>query len=119
MKKIRVLALALPLGFLSACASIESAWQNVTGTGIERTFNSPISRVKSAFVSTLNQMGMPISALEVRGKNEVVKARKGDKSAEIEFERLNANSTRVYVKGGDEATASQIMRETEKRLGGG
>ncbi|SRR5258706_14603559 len=119
MKNIRILALALPFGFLAACASIESAWQKATSSGVEKTFNSPISRVKPAFVTTLTQMGMPIAALEVRGKNEVVKARKGDKSAEIEFERLSATSTRVRVNGSDEATTSQIMRETEKRLANG
>jgi hypothetical protein len=44
-----------------------------------------------------------------------VKAKKAGKSVEIEFERLSATATRVRVSGSDEA---QIMRETEKRLGG-
>lgn len=105
-------ALALAAG----CTSIESAWKSATSTGVVRTFNMPVARVKPAFVSTLNQMGMPISALEVRGKNEVVKARRADRSAEIEFERLGASSTRVRVSGSDEA---QIMREAEKRLQAG
>ena len=63
-------------------------------------------------------MGMPISAIEMRGGNEVLKARKADKSVEIEFERLSATSTRVRVTGSDE-TAGQVMRETEKRLPAG
>lgn len=106
----------LVLVLAAGCTSIESAWKNATGTGVEKTFNAPIARVKPAFISTLNQMGMPISALEVRGKNEVVRARRADRSAEIEFERLGASSTRVRVSGSDEA---QIMREAEKRLRAG
>jgi hypothetical protein len=46
----------------------------------------------------------------------VIKARKADKSVEIEFERLSASSTRVRVQGSDEG---QIMRETERRLTAG
>ena len=109
-------AFILSLIFFPGCASLDSAWQRATGAGVVQTFNLPIPRVKPAFVSTLNQLGMPISALEVRGKNEVVKARRADRSAEIEFERLGTSSTRVRVSGSDEA---QIMREAEKRLRAG
>jgi hypothetical protein len=59
------------------------------------------------------QMGMSVAAVEMRGKNEVLKARRSDKSVEIEFERLGATSTRVRVSGSDQA---RIMSETEKRL---
>jgi hypothetical protein len=116
MKSSRFAVFVLSLVFLPGCASIEGTWQRATSTGVVRTFNMPVARVKPAFVSTLNQMGMPISALEVRGKNEVVKARRADRSAEIEFERLGSSSTRVRVSGSDEA---QIMREAEKRLRAG
>lgn len=116
MTKHRIAAFILSLIFLSGCASIERNWRDATSTGVVRTFNLPIARVKPAFVSTLNQMGMPISALEVHGKNEVVKARRADRSAEIEFERLGTSSTRVRVSGSDEA---RIMREAEQRLRAG
>jgi hypothetical protein len=106
----------LVLALAAGCTSIESAWKSAASAGVEKTFNAPIARVKPAFVATLNQMGMPIAALEVRGKNEVVKARRAGRSAEIEFERLGASSTRVRVNGSDEA---QIMREAEKRLRAG
>ncbi|MNC90857.1 hypothetical protein D3C83_70100 [compost metagenome] len=61
-------------------------------------------------------MGMPISEIAVRGKNEVIKSRKADKSVEIEIERVSATSTRVRVSGSDQA---RIMSETEKRLTAG
>jgi hypothetical protein len=119
MRRALVLALVLPVGWLSACTSIDNVWQRATGSGVERTFEAPIARVKPAFISTLSQMGMPISAMELRGRNEVLRARKGGRSADIELEPLNAKSTRVRVMGSDDATASEIMRETEKRLGAG
>jgi hypothetical protein len=98
---------------LAGCESLPSGFP---GSGQTKTFEQPIARLKPAFVATLTQRGMPISALETRGKNEVIKSKKADKSVEIEFERLTATSTRVRVTGSDDA---QIMRETEKRIGGG
>jgi hypothetical protein len=116
MKIALILALSLVLSLVSGCTSFAPGFP---GSGLSRTFEAPMARVKPAFVSTLSQMGMPISAIELRGKVEVVKARRGDKSAEVELERMSAGSTRVRVKGSDDATASEIMRETEKRLGTG
>ncbi|HVP07921.1 MAG TPA: hypothetical protein VMT02_00240 [Burkholderiales bacterium] len=109
-------AFVLALTLLSGCSTIESTWKGLTGASVERTFNAPIARVKPAFISTLSQMGMPIAAMELRGKAEVVKARKADKSVEVEIERLSASSTRVRVTGSDDAIAGQVMRETERRL---
>lgn len=108
----RIFGALLVLALVAGCESLPPGFP---GSGVTRTFAAPIARVKPAFVSTLTQMGLPISALEVRGKSEVIKSKKSDKSVEIEFERLGANSTRVRVSGSDEA---RIMSETEKRLGG-
>lgn len=116
MKTTTALALGLLLAIVSGCSSIQSTWQGITGSSVERTFSVPIAQVKPAFVSTLNQMGMPIAAIEVRGKNEVVKAKRANRSVEVEFERLGASSTRVRVVGSDDSTANQVMNETEKRL---
>jgi hypothetical protein len=118
-KTAAILTLGFMVSLAAGCASIESTWKDITGSSVEKTFNVPIARVKPAFVSTLNQMGMPIAAIEVRGKSEVVKAKRGEKSVEIEIERLGASSTRVRVNGSDEATAGQVMRDTEKRLTAG
>lgn len=119
MRNALLPAFVLSLSVLSGCASIESAWQSVSGASVEKTFKVPIARVKPAFVSTLNQMGMPIASIEVRGKSEVVRAKKANTSVEVEIERLGASSTRVRVTGSDEATASQVMRDSERRLAAG
>lgn len=116
MKTTLISGFSLVLSLVAGCASFAPGFP---GGGLTRTFEAPIARVKPAFVTTLSQMGMQISAIESRGKNETLRARKGARSADIELERLNANSTRVHVKGSDDATASQIMRETERRLAAG
>src|SRR5258706_9244906 len=89
---------------LTGCASLLG--------GSVRTFDAPVARVKPAMISTLASMGMMISSIERRGEREVLKARKADRSVEVEFERLGPASTRVRVTGSD--AAGQIMRETEK-----
>jgi hypothetical protein len=115
MKTTLIVAFSLVLSLVAGCASFAP---DFPGSGLTRTFEAPIARVKPAFVSTLAQLGLPVSAIETRGGNEVLKARKADKSVEIEFERLSATSTRVRVTGSSE-TAGQVMRETEKRLAAG
>jgi hypothetical protein len=112
MRTPLILAFSLVLSLAAGCSSLPPSFP---GSDLTKTFELPIARVKPAFVSTLAQMGMPISAIETRGNNEVLKARKADKSVEIEFERLGPASTRVRVTGSGE-TAGQVMRETEKRL---
>ena len=119
MHRTRLAALVLALIVLPGCSSIESAWKSATGASVEKTLNAPIARVKPAFISTLSQMGLPIAAMDVRGKSEIIKARKADQSVEIELERVNAHSTRARVTGSDDAIAAEVMRETERRLRAG
>ncbi len=111
-------ALVLALSLLASCGSFDGV-RPFVGSGTSRTFDAPISRVKPAFVSTLAQMGMTISAIETHGKREVLKARKGSSRVELEMERLGANSTRVRVDAGDDAAAGRIIRQAEKVLASG
>jgi hypothetical protein len=107
-------ALVLLLAFTTGCATDSGfSLPGSLGGGVTRTLNFPVARVKPAFVTTVVQMGMTISAVEMRGKGEVIKARGSDRSVEIEVERLGANSTRVRVSG---SNLTRIMSETEKRL---
>jgi hypothetical protein len=116
----RSLRIALGLLFVLAagCSTTGGGFSlpGSLGGGVSKTFNLPVARVKPAFLGTVVQMGMSVAAVEMRGKNEVLKARRSDKSVEIEFERLSATSTRVRVSGSDQA---RIMSETEKRLAAG
>ncbi len=103
---------------VAGCASLGGT------TPSYRTFDAPMARVKPAFISTLASMGMAISALNVRGGREVMKAGKAGSEVEIELEPVSRSATRARVSarnGGllyDEAAASRIIRQTEKRLAG-
>jgi hypothetical protein len=113
----RALAL-LALTLAAGCASIGGT------TPSSRQFEAPMARVKPAFISTLASLGMMVSSLEVRGGHEIIKARKAGSEVEIDLEPVGRTATRAQVaarSGGllyDEATASKIIRQAEKILGG-
>lgn len=111
-------ALVLAFSLLAGCSSFDGA-RSFGGGGTTRTFAEPIARVKPAFVSTLAEMGMQITAIEVHGKREVLKARKSAQRVEVEIERLSAASTRVRVIASDDAAAGRIIRQAEKNLAAG
>lgn len=124
MKLSSILALTLAVTLATGCATLENTAPPATaGAGAYRTFDAPIARVKPAFVSTLASMGMAISAVEVRGKREVLKARKAGSSVEIELERLGPASTRARVAMNtgaayDAAATARFIQQTEKLLVG-
>ncbi len=116
-------ALALASTLVAGCASLDS----ITPASMEpatRTFAAPMARVKPAFVSTLASMGMSISAIDVRGRKEILKARSSSREVEIELEVVSKSSTRARVAARssglfyDDATASEILRQTERVLRG-
>jgi hypothetical protein len=113
----RALAL-LAMSLAAGCASIGGT------TPSSRQFEAPMARVKPAFVSTLASLGMMVSSLEVRGGHEIIKARKAGSEVEIDLEPVGRTATRAQVaarSGGllyDEATASSIIRQVERILGG-
>jgi hypothetical protein len=112
MRTAPIFALCLVLTLAAGCASFAP---DFTGNGLTSTIAAPMARVKPAFISTLAQLGLPVSAMETRGGIEVVKAKKAGQVVEIEFERLGIASTGVRVTGNSE-TAARIMRESERRL---
>ena len=114
----RAMRTALILAFSFLLVGCDSLPTNMLGLGENKTFEQPVARVRPAFISTLAQMGLPITAIENRGGNEVIKAGKGDRNVAIELERLSAVSTRVRIHGSGDLPV-QVMRETERRIGGG
>ena len=116
-------ALALASTLVTGCVTLDS----ITPSGIEpasRTFAAPMARVKPAFVSTLASMGMSISAVDVRGGKEILKARSSSREVEIELEAASRSTTRARVAARssdllyDDVTASEILRQAEKILSG-
>ena len=116
-------ALALASTLVTGCVTLDS----ITPASMEpatRTFAAPMARVKPAFVSTLASMGMSISAVDVSGGKEILKARSASREVEIELEAVSKSSTRARVAARssgllyDDATALDILRQTERVLRG-
>jgi hypothetical protein len=90
-----------------------------------RTFTSSAANVKTASLGALNKMGMKYTG-SAKGEHgaEMLKASATDRQIEITLEPLSANSTRMKViarNGGifyDSATATEIILQTERQLGG-
>ena len=113
------LAWITAVALLAGCASIGGTAPST------RQFDAPMARVKPAFISALAGMGMSISALEVRGGREILKARKSGSEVEVELEAVSRTTTRAQVgarTGGllyDDEAAARILRQAEKHLAGG
>lgn len=129
---IHSLCAAAALLALAACDPITLTAAGVGGSaavgytmgGITyRTFTAPQASVKTASLGALNRMGIKVVSTEKDGGSEVLKAKATDREIEITLEALTANTTRMKVvahNGGlflDSATATEIILQTEKRLG--
>jgi hypothetical protein len=118
---MRTALILIFVALLAGCSSLDFPRPfggGRSGSGTSKTFGAPIARVKPAFVSTLAQMGMTISSVETRGKREVIKARKAGSQVVLEIERLGSNATRVRVDATGQVAEAQIIRQSEKNLGG-
>ena len=91
-----------------------------------RTFTEPAAKVKTASLGALNRMGLKYAGA-AKGEHgaETLKANANDRDIEITLEPLSPSSTRMKVvarnSGGifyDSATATEIILQTERQLGG-
>jgi hypothetical protein len=89
-----------------------------------RTFTVPFLKVKNASLIALEHMGISTEDVRPVENGEVITARVGKREIEVELESVSAHTTRMRVvarNGGffyDGATATEIIVQTEKRLGG-
>lgn len=98
-----------------------------TLTGIVyKTFTSPESQVKHASLGALHRMQIQVVAAKRSGSTETIQARAANRDIEIELDALTANTTRMRVvarkDGGilrDEATAAEVVLQTEKLVAKG
>ncbi len=95
-----------------------------TLTGIAyRTFSAPLPKVRSAVKTALGHMDIKIGSTEKMENGERIKARASDRDIEIELEAISPKTTRMRstARSGvlmDSATATEIIIQTEKALGG-
>lgn len=96
-----------------------------TLTGIAyRTFSAPLPKVRSAVKTALQHMDIQVGSTEKIENGERLKARASDRDIEIELEAISPKTTRMRTtaRNGvfmDAATATEIIIQTEKALGGG
>jgi len=90
-----------------------------------RTFTLPAATVRSASLVALQRMGIKVGGSTKNDNGaEILKATAIDRDIEITLEPLSASSTRMKVvaRNGkiftDSATATEIIVQTERQLGG-
>lgn len=130
----RLALAACSVALLGACEPLSLTAAGVGGSaavahtlnGITyRTFTAPSATVKTASLGALNRMGIKVrSSGKGSDGSETLTALATDREIEITFESLSPNATRMKVvarNGGiffDSATATEIILQTERQLGG-
>ena len=95
-----------------------------TLTGIAyRTFSVPLPRVRAAVLTAFHRMGIKVGGKEGMENGERLTARASDREIEVELEAITPKTTRMRstAKNGifrDAATATEIILQTERVLGG-
>jgi hypothetical protein len=90
-----------------------------------RTFTAPVAAVKSASLAALERMGLTLDSASAFETGETLYARADNREIQIEIEPISKQATRVSVtaKGGslfyDNATAVELVQQTEKQLDSG
>jgi hypothetical protein len=90
-----------------------------------RTFTASAPQVREASLAALERMGLTLDATASFEGGELIYARSVNRAIEIEVEPISARATRIRIaakNGGflyDNATASEIIAQTERLLGSG
>jgi hypothetical protein len=128
----RLVAILFLSGTLSGCDPFTLTALGVGGaagvqhtlTGIAyRTFSVPLPKVRSAVMTAFDHMGIKVASKEKIENGERFTARASDRDIEIELEAITPKTTRMRstAKTGlfrDAATATEIILQTERVLGG-
>jgi hypothetical protein len=110
--------LALSLAGAGASAAVGHSLSGIT----YRTFTAPLPLVKKASLAALENMGITLDSFGRFDDGEVIFARAGGRTVEIELEAISQRATRLRVStrnGGfffDGATANEIVAQTQKML---
>ena len=112
------------LAVLGAGASTAVRY-NIDGV-TARTFTASATTVKNASLNALERMGMKLESTTSNESGEVILASTLNRDIEIELEPISRNATRVRITARhgnslfyDNATAMEIVQQTEKMLEAG
>lgn len=120
---------------LQGCASLgltafSVAAGSVAGVGVGhamdgityKTFALPLGVVSRATVMTLDRLDMPVMEVEHTAAGQTITAEAGDRTVEIELDRLTTTTTRMRVVASknwfvrDRATATEVIHQTDRTL---
>jgi hypothetical protein len=112
-----------PLTAAIAGAGTSSAIGHTMNGAAFRTFTAPVDEVKMAVLDTLSNMGIRVDSFETTEHGERVTGSAIRRTVRVELEPISSKATRIEVvtkNGGifyDNATATEIVLQTEKALG--
>jgi hypothetical protein len=87
-----------------------------------KTFATPLEILERATVQTLRRLDMPVKSHESTDARRLIVARAGERTVEIELDRLTAKTARMRVDVRqnwllrDRATAVEIIAQTDQTL---
>ena len=111
-------SLALSMAGAGATAALGATLAGIS----HRTFTAPLPVVRRASLAALDNMGMKPDSVGAFDAGEIIVARTGGVTVEIELEALTERATRMRVatRDGslfyDAATANEIVAQTQKVL---
>ena len=127
----RLVVLLLSSVMLTACepitltllgAGASTGLSHGLGSVAYRTFTAPMKRVNKATLLALKRMGIKVKSVEKTDKGKVIKAITVDRTIEITLEAVSKKTTRIRTIAlqdsifFDQATATEIVNQTEKAL---
>jgi hypothetical protein len=134
-RALSVLVIATATVALHGCAALalpvfSAVVGTATGVGVGhaldgityKTFSAPVGVLSRATVMTLDRLDMPVMDVEHTEAGQSITAQAGDRTIEIELDRLTAITTRMRVVATkswlvrDRATATEVISQTERTL---
>ena len=117
-------ALALTVFGSGAGISASTSTNYILYSFVYKTFTIPERGVRTATLITLKRMAIQVKENQANEAGTKIVAMAGDRTIEVELDRLTARTTRmrVNVKQGwffrDRATATEIISQTQRTLDG-
>jgi len=115
-------AVGLTLFGVGAGVSAGTGTQYTLDSIAYRTFTAPLQDIRRATLAAFKRMAITLQNDDMMDTGRHVVGQAGDRTVDIELERLTARTTRMRVtaKQGwffrDRATASEIIAQTERSL---